>query len=139
MQMPSGSFIFGRVILSDIQEREGFLSLPGSNLVYIYSHQSETGKVTWDELDRDDLLIPPTYTNRLGWSHGIFETIDSRPLTRNDLLAKHCFLVKPDRYIDEKGNWLSRRYEPCGFFGQASYLYLDDLISDALAIPRADR
>lgn len=110
--------------------------MPGSYLVHIYNTVADA-KSAPAELSRDRLLIPPTFINRLPWTKGYFEIIDHRAIGPDDLLGKHCFRRWTGDYVDEEGNKLPAPMEPCGEWGITSYRMLDDLVSDALGIPRA--
>lgn len=128
MLPPAGKYLFGRVIRTDAMGPMKAL------LIYIYADRSE-GKKAPENLSPHSLLIPPTFTNALGWTHGRFETIENRPLGPGDVLERHCFYAD-DRYYNEDWEVVPERTEPCGFGGLVSYRMLDDMISDALGIPR---
>ena len=84
MLPPDGRFLFGRVIRTNV------LGPMAATLIYLYSYRADV-KQAPRVLSPDALLIPPTLTNALGWYHGVFETIDERPLTEDDVLRQHCF------------------------------------------------
>jgi len=128
MLPPDGKYLFGRVIRTDA------LGPMKALLIYIYANRSESKEVP-EDLSPRSLLIPPTCTNALGWTHGRFETIENRPLGPGDVLERHCFYAA-GRYYDEDARPLSKKSEPCGIGGVTSYRMLDDVISDALGIPR---
>ncbi|MDP8907567.1 MAG: immunity 26/phosphotriesterase HocA family protein [Chloroflexota bacterium] len=128
MLPPDGKYLFGRVIRTDA------LGPMKALLIYIYANRSESKKAP-AELSPQSLLIAPTFTNALGWTHGRFETIENRPLGPGEVLERHCFYAA-GRYYDEDAQPLSERTEPCGVGGVTSYRMLDDQISDALGIPR---
>lgn len=129
VQPPDGPYLFGRVIRTDV------LGPMKALLIYIYSVRSDV-KEAPAHLSPEDLLIPPVLMNRRGWTHGVFETIESRPLEADEVLTQHCFQVD-GRYYDENHHPLPERVEPCGTGGLGSFEMLDDRISDALGIPRA--
>jgi len=133
MQLPDERCLFGRVILVDLPIEKA--PMPTSNLLYIYKDLFDTKTPDIGRLVPDRLLIPPVFTNRLGWAKGVFETIDNRPLQPGDLLPQHCFRDFSGRYYDENMNVLPAPVEPCGSWGLASYLYIDDQISEALGLP----
>lgn len=110
--------------------------MPGANLLYIYAWQSRTKHPKYEQLNRRNLLIPPVWTNRLGWTKGYFQTIESRPLESGDLLHQHCFQDYRGIYVDESWRKLPFRVEPCGEWGLVSYRWIDDHVSDAVGIPR---
>ncbi len=125
---PDGKYLFGRVIRTDA------LGPMKALLVYFYSVRSSSKEVP-DGLSPESLLVPPAFTNALGWTHGRFETITRGPLFPDDVLKRHCFYAA-GRYYDDDGYTLSESTEPCGTGGLASYRMLDDRISDALGIAR---
>jgi hypothetical protein len=85
-----------------------------------------------------ELLVAPIVTNRLPWSKGYFETIDSRLLDSTDVLPVNCFLsTSRGLYFDEGGNRLPGPVEPVGDYALDSYKTIDDSVSDALGFPRA--
>ncbi|MBW8754268.1 MAG: immunity 26/phosphotriesterase HocA family protein [Sphingomonadales bacterium] len=134
MQLPNDMYLFGRVVLVE----PSFPAAPGPccNLVYIYAYQSSDKVPDLDHLSPDNLLIPPTWTNRLGWTHGVFETILNRPLGVGDMLNQHCFERSINGHLlNERGEPLTKRVEPCGVWGLVSYRYLDDRISEELGFP----
>jgi len=125
-------FGYGRVIRTDCM----FGGSGGTILLYIYSAFSSV-KQRIPELSKDRLLLTPQLTNRLPWSRGYFETIENRPLGPADVLRVHCFYTDiyiRRRYLDEDGNRLRRRSEPCGSYGLSSFKTLDVKISMALGI-----
>jgi hypothetical protein len=134
MLLPSEMYLFGRVILVDPPRQTA--PGPGVILVYIYRHQSKAKDLNGAIPRPDDLLIPPVWTNRLGWTKGYFETIDSVPLQPSDLHRRHCFRRYDGVCLDEQGRRLTECTEPCGVWGLVSYRWIDDHISDALGIPR---
>jgi hypothetical protein len=136
----SDRYLHGRVIFANTPR--GLGPVPAANLVYIYAHESASEEPEIEELTHDRLLIPPVWTNRVGWSRGYFVTIMKKPLGRGDVLPRHCWtevtgLPPRRRFVDEYRTELVGPVEPCGFWGLASYALIDDLISDALGMPRA--
>lgn len=135
MQLPSRKHLFGRVVLAN-PPRESAPG-PSTNLVYIYSWQSEAKEPDYRNLLPDKLLLPPVWTNNLGWSKGVFQTVENRSLGEHDLLRQHCFRDSfRGTFLDETGRRLPFRVEPCGEWGLVSYRWIDDHISDALGFPR---
>jgi hypothetical protein len=128
MLPPDDRYLFGRVIRTDA------LGPMKALLVYVYSTRAQIKDVPAG-LSPTALLIPPTFTNWLGWVHGRFETIANLPLGPSDVLEQHCFYAA-GRYYNEDMQPLPARIEPCGVGGLTSYRMLDDLISDALGIAR---
>ena len=134
MQLPTEKYLFGRVVLAEPPREHA--PGPGTYLIYIYAWQSDTKHPEYQHLRPDHLLIPPVWTNRLGWTKGYFETIENRPLEADALLRQHCFRRHDGVYLDEIGRKLPRRVEPCGGWGLVSYRWIDDHVSDAVGIPR---
>jgi hypothetical protein len=134
MLLPTGMYLFGRVILA-APPRE-LAPMPGANLIYIYAFQSKSKAPDEPHLRPNNLLIPPLWTNCLGWTKGFFETISSGVLQPTALLPQHCFRRHDGVYLDETGRRLPKPVKPCGEWGLVSYRWIDDHISDALGIPR---
>jgi hypothetical protein len=135
MLLPKGTYLFGRVVLAEGLQGKG--PMPCANLVYIYAPQFTEKDPDLERLTSHHLLIPPVWTNRLGWIKGIFQTVENHPLREHDLLRQHCFLDSfRGIYLDERGRKLPFRVDPCGEWGLVSYRWIDDHISDALGIPR---
>ncbi|NJC85784.1 hypothetical protein HC030_25010, partial [Planosporangium mesophilum] len=131
--LPDETYIFGRVIRVDIPEE--CAPTPRSNLIYIYRHRCRSKVPELAQLTPDRLLVPPLFTNRLGWSRGYFETVASQPLTPADLLPVHCFRTWTGAFVDDAGNRLPAERQPCGDFALWSFRGVDDQISKALGIP----
>ena len=137
MGLPDDRFLFGRVISDDAISGMG---VPGAILIYVYRVQTHD-KMLPDqkELSPSRLLVPPMMTNRLPWSRGYFETVANVPLHEEDVLPTHCFLSAIwGTYHDEKGNQLPGPVEPVGDYELHSFATIDEEISDALLIPRAN-
>lgn len=140
MKTPNGSFLFGRVVIAKAQQSSS--PMPGAHLIYIYDERSLIFRPQTPLLP-GRLLLPPVWTNDLGWKEGYFQTIQNEEIGEFDLLKQHCFRVAPlgpnlpVRYVDELGNPLMNSSEPCGTWGLVSYKWIDDHISDAIGIPRS--
>lgn len=135
MQLCSGDFLFGRVIDADIPRERA--PMPAVHLIYIYRDQFATQEPKLESLRPERLLIPPVFTNRLGWTKGYFETVATQPIASADLLRQHCFRTWNGRFLDLDGTQLASPTDPCGDWALTSYRMIDDMISDALRIPRA--
>lgn len=130
----AGSYLFGRVISTDAAAGP----MTGLILIYIFRGESRTPELpSHEHLSPDRLLVEPIMTNRLPWSRGYFETVGNRQLRANDRLPSHSFRDLRGRYYDEHDNELERPAEPVGQHGVHSFRTIDDLVSDALGIPRA--
>lgn len=134
MQLPTEKYLFGRVILAEPPREQA--PMPAANLIYVYALQAETNQPDYRLLNPESLLIPPVWTNRLGWTKGYFQTIENLPLRPDMLLRQHCFRRDDGVYLDQIGARLAGRSEPCGEWALVSYRWIDDHISDALNIPR---
>lgn len=137
MKPRSHEFLFGRVVQTDAV---ALPAAPGAILIYVHNAWSGRPEAVPD-LWPDDLLIPPTMVNRLGWSRGYFETVAHEPLGDDDVLPVHCFAstiyASGPHYFDEFHNELPGPVEPVGEAGLANYRVVDDLVSDALGVERA--
>lgn len=128
-------FLFGRVVLADLPRERA--PMPGAYLIYIYDQTATSQTAPSPEsLAPSRLLIPPAFINRMPWTKGYFERVDHAALGPAARLARHCFRDTRGRYLDEEGRILDGPIEPCGDWGLYSYSYLDDVLSDALGIPR---
>jgi hypothetical protein len=140
MGLPDDTYLFGRVISTaarwSLAEGSGT-----TNLVYVFSHRSES-KATPDRahLRIDQLFIPPQLINRLGWSRGYFETVGRLELTDDEVLPVHCFkrsFGASPRWFDEHGNELDEPVPPVGVWGGGNYRTLENEVCRALGIPLA--
>ncbi len=130
MRPLDGPYLFGRVVDTDANP----LGVGGAVLIYIYRVRS-AAKMPVPVLLRDQLLVAPMMTNRVPWTKGYFEHVESRPLFAGDRLDQHCF--KDDvrgGFRDERGNRLVAPVAPVGDWGLQSYRTLDDEVSEALGI-----
>jgi hypothetical protein len=136
MQLPDGRYLFGQVVGANLPV--ALAPTEGAYLIYIYDVVAGSDAPVLAALTPDRLLIPPLFINKMPWTKGYFQNIAHRPLTPGTLLPHHCFR-DPVRngYIDERRQPLTAPIEPCGQWALRSYRRLDDLISDALGIPRA--
>lgn len=136
MQLPDGTYLFGRVIGADLTEPHE-APMPGAYLIYVYRHRAESRRPDRAALAPDNLLLPPVFINKMPWTKGYFETVDHADLAPADRLVQHCFWsAGRNIYVDENRNPLPREIQPCGDWALSSYRWLDDQISDALGIPR---
>ena len=127
-------FRFGRVIKESVKIG-GFDNLI---LVYIYKAVSPS-KENIPFLNPCELLIPPFATDRMPWTSGYFENIESRPLVSGETLSKHHFKAFGGRFFDDDGNPVTSPNEPIGTWGLHSIRSIDNEISDALGIPWAEK
>ena len=135
MQLPDGAFLPGLVVGADLQRP--FAPMTGSYLIYVYDLRLESKAADLSLLTPDRLLIPPTYTNRMAWTKGYFETVQRVVLGPDVVVAQYCFWsVARGQFVDETDQPLPGERPPSGNWALVSYRRLDDLISDAVSIPR---
>lgn len=123
-------FRFGLVVSTEATA--GF----GENfiLVYLYDYISSSPLLD-HELSTDHLLIPPIVSAYPLWTHGYFQTIDSRRIEQQEILRQHCFgEPDEDKYYDEFGNRLKEKSEPCGLPGLVTERGIDEELSKALGL-----
>lgn len=136
MLPPDGKYLFGRVIESNVPRDRA--PTPNSNFMYIYSERSGSEEPNMDRLTPENLLLPPLFTNKMGWTKGVFKTIRQSNVTPDDLLDQHCFWdAMRQYYIDLDQKRLSEPTSLCGSRGLKSFRMIDDHVSDALGIERA--
>jgi hypothetical protein len=128
-------YVFGRVILNALPREQA--PMPGVHLIYVYRCLTREKIPPREQLRPEWLLLPPLFTNSLGWSKGYFERIDSDTIGPKDVLPRHCFKRWDGKYLDEHGHIMNKAVEPCGEWALMSYRMIDDLVSEALGIPRA--
>ena len=133
-------YLVGRVVIANAAPE--CAPMPGANLIYLYGIQFTDRPPELTKLTVFNLLVPPIWTNNLGWTKGYFETFSNAPIQSSDLLPKPCFYHVPLRqgapgwYVNQIGERVDRRSEPCGSWALASYRWIDDRVSDALSITR---
>lgn len=133
MQPPDGLYVYGRVV--DI-EALAESDMSSCVLIYLYAKRSQL-KRSIPRPNPQKLLLPPLITNRLPWTRGYFEYLETRKLTPRDVLPQHCFSTPDDEYFDEKARPLKEPVEPVGQAGLHSLKSIDDEVSLALGIPLA--
>jgi len=147
MKFKGVGYIFGRVIRNDCavapcQEPRPWKRRPGLYLVYIYKGVSKRISQIPD-LHRDNILIPPAIIVGTGWSRGLFVPVRQESLTPTDVRPVHCFwqngfLVRGENtieYVDEYGNLLPGRTEPCKLDGVGDHGSLELDVATALELP----
>ena len=107
--------------------------------LYIYNHFTKELEDN-PKLDKNNLAIDPEIINRRGWLDGYFKTIKNTTLSDKDVLSSHCFLelgTNPHEYVDDNGNKILSRIEPCGTYGISNHRKIDDLLSEKYKLPFA--
>lgn len=136
IRLPDETHLFGRVIGADIKDPRR-APMPGAYLIYIYNERSVSQEPDLAKLTPDRLLLAPVFINQMPWTKGYFATVAQGDLKPSDRLEQHCFWrASQGIFVDENRTPLPREVHPCGEWGLASYRLLDDLISDALGMPR---
>lgn len=132
-------YLLGKVVSTEAIWSIGGISSGTANLIYLY-------KGTYPTVDAatagqpNELLSAPLLTNNLPWSRGYFQPLPKGSTVQYPPAAvRHCFRFIPtNSYYDERGQLLDAPFDPVGEFGLHSYRTIDDLISDAIGIPRAE-
>lgn len=132
MQIPNGQYVFGRVVEANLPREIG--PMPGSNLLYVYAGTHNTMQPDLTTLVPSNLLFPPMFTNRLGWSRGYFKTVAHEPVQESDRVPGLCFKAL-GRFYELGWKVIPGCSGMCGEWGLASYRRMDDLVSGALGIP----
>ena len=131
MQMGDAPFHFGRVISTNANP----LGVGSGILVYFYQATSAC-KTSVPPLDPKRLLIPPLITNKLPWSQGYFEHIQTVPIAISEVLPQHRFWDPlKEVFRDEQGNLAMDPSVPCSTWGLHSFRTIDDELSKALNMP----
>ena len=130
LQPDEGLYLFGQVVLADF-----YGPMPHSYLVYVYDVRSSSPQPRLSELVADQLLIPPVFINQMPWTKGYFETVAHRELAGH-VRAQHAFRDWNGEVVDEDAHALTGEFQQVGDYALSSFRWLDDHVSDALAIPR---
>ncbi|UDF05627.1 Imm26 family immunity protein [Asticcacaulis sp. AND118] len=129
-------FLYGSVIFANIDFPNA--PTPGSNLIYIYNMVTDGICLDLPSLKPNNLLLPPIWTNRMAWTKGFFQNIGEINLDAETTLRRYCFYsVLRKAHVNEVGDLIPAKVEPCGTWGLASYRLIDQMVSDALGIERA--
>lgn len=135
---PGGYLLFGRVVSTHAQWSSG--DEPAEYeavLIYVYGEWSEYKEIPDPSvLAPDLLLLPPLLVEEEPWDLGLFETLATVPPGPGDLLDPHCFRTPAGTYVDGFGHALPGPVDPVGEFQVHDARTIDDLISDAIGIPR---
>ena len=124
-------YIWGRVISTTADAGPFGLK----NLIYIY-HVLTTDIDDIPELKKNNLLIPPLLTNRLGWSRGYYKTIANMPLTQDDVYQPHCFhFFSMNQYRDENAMVMDKPCPPVGSWAMTGYIAIEAEICRTLNLP----
>lgn len=138
-------YFFGRVVTDrvamsptpDSPPRGPWPHRDGNYLVYIYADPHPAPNPV-PRLDRDRLIIPPVVVLNSPWTSGFFAPVAHQPLTSRDVLRRHCFwfVEDTDHLIDEMGNRLARRTEPCRQQALHNHGSIENEMCDVLGLPR---
>jgi len=130
------TYFWGRVIKNDAVVFEEVKSY----LIYIYNVTTKN-KDKVPQLDKSNLLLKPVIVANVPWLWGYFETVDHKELDKKDMFEQHCFehdIPTVPTFLDEYGNQLSKKVEPCSRFtlGAHGSVYYD--ICMELGIPSGE-
>lgn len=135
--LPDQLYRYGRVIRADL-DMIAADGRPGSMkavLVYIYAASAHK-KLPIPPLHKDELLLPPVLTNDTGWRDGYFETLERRPIERDDVFTNHCFYDgSHKRVVDLNRKAAPEYYKPYGLYAVGGYGAIDWDVSKALGFP----
>lgn len=133
LHLLGGPFVYGRVI--SIAAKWSLVNAPPAILYYVYRAQSSAlGVPDRGDLRPQNLLLPPGFINRLGWSHGYFVTVANFPLESDDLLPMHVFKNNRGGVFNEYGEAVAKPIGPVGEQGLSSYNYLGYEVRRALGL-----
>lgn len=131
IMLPNDRYLMGRVV----RHQPSHIPTLDDILIYIFSNIIDDIDTSM-HFDKNKLLIPPTYVNRLGWSKGYFNYEGGLPLAKEDCYPNHCFCrcpFSPTGCIDQHGKFVER-FEPCGNFGLGNYNTIDMQVCEALGL-----
>lgn len=151
MHLRDTGYLFGRVIRNDcaiagITDPRPWPRHSGLYLVYVYKEISDSiGRIPM--LKRDELLIPPQIIGGSGWKYGYFAPVRQDVLGKRDILPVHCFYEDTIQlasepgvvYLDEYGNRLAKRSEPCAAWGLGEYGSIETDVAKALGLRYPER
>lgn len=83
------------------------------------------------------LLVPPFLVNAKPWTQRYFCRVANLDFAAGERLEPHCFRDSRGWFFDEHGQRTDAPVEPVGPWGLQSVRTVDDMLSDALGIPRA--
>lgn len=132
LALKPGGYVIGRVIHH--RRVEDFVL--GGYLVYFYN-------VVADDISEIpphshlDLMIPPLFVNRLGWTKGYFGHIFNKAVLPSERYLLHSFTgcyFSPTRIVDEFGNPLKIPVEPSQQYTVSNHKMVDYDISNKLGL-----
>ncbi|WP_282568127.1 Imm26 family immunity protein [Agromyces sp. H66] len=138
-QLPDESFRIGMVVRTDARWTRAAGAKPAV-LIYIFDYAAASpDDIPKDALRPDRLLVRPILTNRLPWTRGYFRNVENISGDEVELLPMHCFSDEAvtGAFFDEMSNRISKPVGPVGEYGLQSFRTIDDIVSDAVGIPRA--
>ncbi len=84
MQVSGGPRLLGRVAAADIHDLTR-TPMPGANLIYVFQPGIEIEDLLTPT--KEQLLLAPIFTNRMGWTRGYFRHLENRPLGKKARLS----------------------------------------------------
>ncbi|MFF2158118.1 immunity 26/phosphotriesterase HocA family protein [Paenibacillus chitinolyticus] len=119
MEPKENLFYFGKVINDSVESKNPFFK--GWYLVYLYNTPSDTKEIP-DNLDPNNLLIPPMVINKQGWLKGYFETIGSEIVTDEEKSIDFGFWdMTREKFYSLSGEVLKKKPEIFTGYGLISY------------------
>ncbi len=115
-------FYYGKVIQTNLRSVNSFIN--GMTLIYIYKHCSKNNKEIPNELENEELLIPPVIVNHQPWRKGYFETVGNVGVTERDRNIDFAFWrISTEKYVDINGQviMLDRKPKYRSVYGLGSY------------------
>lgn len=121
LQPVKDMFYYGKVIQTNLKSVNSFIN--GMTLIYIYKYCSNN-KVLPDDLENEELLIPPIIVNHQPWRKGYFETVGNIDVSESDRNIDFAFwrIIKKG-YVDIDGEVIILDREPKykSIYGLGSY------------------
>lgn len=114
-------FYYGKVIQTNLRSVDSFIN--GMTLIYIYMYCS-INKEMPNDLENEELLIPPVIVNHQPWRKGYFETIGNVGVSENEKNIDFSFWdICREKYVDINGQVIMLDSEPKyrSIYGLGSY------------------
>lgn len=114
-------YFYGKVIKTHIEAKNPFLK--GMNTIFLYKYDTTELKMP-DNLNVNELLIPPCIVNFSGWTCGYFFTIGNIGLTNQERNLDYGFKdtrMKSECYRTEEGEKLDHKPSIVGTYGLGGY------------------
>lgn len=126
-------YVWGRVINANV--RNQMSASQALVLIYIYnSHTTESMDIP--VLKKENLAFPPCLVCQNLWSWGYLKTVKNETVATSDRYEVHCFQTRqrPPVYLNEFGEPLDRKHDPCGAWSLLLFRGINRNICDALGL-----